>query len=54
MTRLYACLYKGRKLLLEADSSYAAQQEAARRFRARRAWDVIVYLADEPMSAAAL
>lgn len=54
MTRLYACLYRDRKILLEADSSYAAQREAARRFRARKAWEVIVYLADEPMSAAAL
>ena len=54
-TRTYICLYKNRKLLVTAPSSYLAQRLAAQQFNARsqarcKAWDVIVYLADEPIT----
>ena len=53
-TRTYICLYKNRKLLVTAPSSYLAQRLAAQQFNARRAWDVIVYLADEPITPSSL
>lgn len=49
-TRLYICLYRDKKLLVTAPSSYLAQRLAAQQFNARKAWDVIVYLADEPIA----
>jgi hypothetical protein len=53
-TRTYICLYKSRKLLIDATSSYEAQRIAAKQFNARKAWDVIVYLADEPIATSSL
>lgn len=53
-TRLYICLYRDKKLLVNAPSSYLAQRLAAQQFNARRAWDVIVYLADEPIATSSL
>jgi hypothetical protein len=52
--RIYICLYKSRKLLVTAPSSYLAQKLAAKQFNARKTWDVIVYLADEPIATSSL
>jgi hypothetical protein len=53
-TRLYVCIYRGRSLLINATSSYLAQRIAAKQFNARKAWDVIVYLSDEPIATSSL
>lgn len=52
--RLFVAIYRDRKALINAASSYEAQRKAAAQFKARKAWDVIVYLSDAPVSAASL
>lgn len=52
--RTYICLYKNQRRLVEASSSYEAQKIAAGLFKARKRYDVHVYLADEPISTATL
>lgn len=42
----YIALYKNKKIEVFADTSYAAQQKAAQQLRARKSYDVSVYLAD--------
>ena len=44
--RPYVAMYKGKTIHVVAPSSYAAQQEAAAIFKAKKAHDVTVYLAD--------
>lgn len=47
----YVCFYKGKEITVQASSSYNAQQEAARIFRARKPYEVTVMLAaigDQP------
>lgn len=41
----YVALYKGKKIGIWAKSSYDAQQQAAKHFKARKAYQVEVYLA---------
>jgi len=53
-TRMYICLNKNHKLLVTAPSSYLAQRLAAKQLNARKVWDVIVYLADEPIAPSSL
>ena len=43
----YVAFYKGKRIELHADSSFAAQQLAARQFKARRAYEVTVVLAEK-------
>jgi len=54
--RVYVCLYRNQKLLIEAETTYAAQQEAARRLRVKekQRYQITVYLADQPISTASL
>lgn len=44
----YVALYRGRRLEVRADTSYHAQQAAARTFGARHTYDVTVMLAETP------
>ena len=44
--RQYKAFYKGKTCIVIAASSYAAQQEAATFFKARRSYDVSVMLMD--------
>lgn len=44
--RPYIAFYKGKQLTLEAASSYEAQLKAAQMFKAKKAYEVTVYLAD--------
>lgn len=50
----YVAFYKGQRKELQAASSYAAQQAAAKMFKARKAYDVAVVLADKPVDPASL
>lgn len=47
--RKYKAFYKGKTYDLEAESSYAAQQAAAKYFKAKKAYEVTVVLADVPV-----
>ena len=42
----YIAFYKGKQIEVQADSSYAAQKIAAERFKARKPYEVSVYIAD--------
>lgn len=40
----YHAFYKSKKIEVEAETSFAAQKKAAGIFKARKAWEVDVYL----------
>lgn len=42
----YVCFYKGKRIEVYADSSYAAQQKAATLLKAKRSYEVTVVLAE--------
>jgi hypothetical protein len=44
--RVYKAFYKGRTCFVEATSSYDAQLQAAKHFKARKSYDVSVVLTD--------
>lgn len=48
--RKYRAFYKGKTYDLEAESSYAAQQAAAKFFKAKKSYEVTVVLADVPVA----
>lgn len=50
----YVAFYKGQRKELQAANRYAAQQAAAKMFKARKAYDVAVVLADKPVDPASL
>lgn len=54
MTRTYVAFYRGRQLPIVAESSYAAQLQAAGLFKARKSYEVTVVLADVPVDTAGL
>lgn len=52
--RTYAAFYKNQTTTIQAESSYAAQLQAAKYFKAKKSYDVTVVLADVPLDAASL
>ena len=42
----YIAFYKGKRLEVWAETKYAAQVEAAKKFGAKKSWDVAVELAE--------
>lgn len=52
--RTYIAFYKGRQLTVSADTSYLAQQLAAKLFKAKKSYDVTVMLADVEVDTASL
>lgn len=44
----YICFYKGRSIVVQALRSFDAQQIAAKKFKARRTWEIEVRLAARP------
>lgn len=52
--RTYECFYKRKRVTVQAETSYEAQQKAAVIFKARRAYDVTPVLADVPVDPASL
>lgn len=50
----YIAIYKGKRLELYAESKYAAQLKAAAQFKARKSYDVDVYLCERPDGSAVL
>jgi hypothetical protein len=52
--RTYKAFYKNDTITVQAESSYAAQLEAAKQFKAKKSYDVTVILADIPLDTANL
>ena len=50
----YVAFYKGKRIELQAESSYKAQLLAAEKFKARKSYDVTVVLADKPVNTASI
>jgi len=46
----YIAFYKSKKITVQAETSYKAQQIAAAQFKARKSYDVTVVLADAPVA----
>ena len=44
----YICMYKGKRLEVYAPTKLAAQQQAATKFKARKSYEVDVYLCERP------
>ena len=42
----YSAFYKGKKIEVRAETSFKAQEEAARRFKARKSYEVSVVLCE--------
>lgn len=42
----YICFYRGKRIELHAESSYQAQQKAAAQFKAKKAYEITVMLAE--------
>ena len=47
MANGYICLYRGKRLEVTADTTLQAQQKAAAQFKARKAYQVTVMLAEK-------
>jgi hypothetical protein len=43
----YVAFYKGKRIEVQATTSLKAREEAAKQFKAKRAWDVTVVLAEQ-------
>ena len=43
----YIAMYRGKKIEVYADSSYEAQQKAAKEFKAKKSYEVSVYLCEK-------
>lgn len=43
----YVAFYKGKRIEVYAESSYKAQLAAAEKFKAKKAWEVAVVLAEK-------
>jgi hypothetical protein len=43
----YIAIYKGKQLEVYAESSYKAQLEAAKQFKAKKSYEVSVYLCEK-------
>jgi hypothetical protein len=52
--RTYIAFYRGKQIEVIADTSLAAQTEAARIFKARKTYEVTVVLADTSIDPASL
>lgn len=50
----YLCFYRGKKIAVQALRSYDAQLKAAQIFKAKKAYEVTVVLADKPVDPASL
>lgn len=42
----YIAIYKGKQIQVRAKTSYEAQQKAAQQFKAKKSWEVSVYLVE--------
>lgn len=52
--RMYICIYNGKKIEIQAATSYEAQEKAAKIFKAKKSYNVIVALADVSISTSSI
>ena len=52
--RTYKAFYRGRTMVVQAETSYAAQTKAAALFKAKKSYEVTVVLCDVPVDTASL
>lgn len=52
--RTYICLYRGKKIIVAANTTMEAQTIAAKQVKAKKQWEISVYLADSPIDPASL
>ena len=52
--RTYKAFYRGKEIEVTADTSYDAQQKAAKILKAKKSYDVTVVLCDVPLDTASL
>ena len=50
----YVAFYRGQKVTIQAETSYAAQLTAAKIMRAKKSYDVAVVVADRPVETASI
>ena len=43
----YICIYKGKRVEILANTSYEAQQKASKGFKAKKSYQIDVYLAEK-------
>ena len=43
----YVCFYKGKRIEILAETSFQAQEKAAKQFKAKKTWEVTVVLAEK-------
>jgi hypothetical protein len=48
--QMYLCMYNGKKIEVQAATSYEAQEKAAKIFKAKKSYNVVVVLADVAIS----
>jgi hypothetical protein len=42
----YICRYEGKEIIVKASTTYEAQEEAKRQFKAKHGWKIIVMLSE--------
>ena len=52
--RTYKAFYRNKVIEVQAETSYDAQQAAAKLFKAKKAYDVTVVLCDVPLSTSSI
>lgn len=50
----YVCFYRNKEIVVQALRSYDAQVKAAKIFKAKKAYEVAVVLADKPVDPASI
>lgn len=50
----YLCMWRGKRIIVQAETSYKAQQIAATQWKIKKGWEIIVILADKPVNTASL
>ena len=50
----FIAFYKNKQIVVQADSSYDAQEKAAKVFKAKKSYEVSVFLADKAIDTASI
>jgi hypothetical protein len=47
LSNTYGCFYRGKSIQVKEETTYKAQQEAAKQFKAKKSWEVSVMLMEK-------
>jgi len=47
MKNTYGCFYRGKSIQVQEETTYKAQEEAAKQFKAKKSWEVSVMLMEQ-------